>query len=176
MNLSTFFDNAFSSIQQELIKITNVKNDLASVGLSGGYICDDTNDEVFALSNQEIINYTGNSIHSSRIKHASSYATATGVPTSYNTIEEYEERVAEDGEEFGYSTVLEYIVYMGYSQEDAQSALDALVGGGVCGWLLRSAGNSEEFSVQSIGGGGYMGEATMNSKYGGLLPAMHISL
>ena len=69
------------------------------MGLSGGYICDDTNDEVFALSNQEIINYTGNSIHSSRIKHASSYATATGVPTSYNTIEEYEEHIAEYGED-----------------------------------------------------------------------------
>ena len=54
----TFYQNAFSNFQEGIIKYTSVKNDASTAhgSTKSAYICEDTDDKVFALSYQDVLN------------------------------------------------------------------------------------------------------------------------
>ncbi|MBR6288091.1 MAG: hypothetical protein IKR19_01970, partial [Acholeplasmatales bacterium] len=56
---NNFYNTSFNSIQKAKIEETEVKNDAYSTGYTtNSYACDDTNDNIFLLSVQELANYS----------------------------------------------------------------------------------------------------------------------
>ena len=85
----TFYNTAFSTLQQELILTTRVNNSVASTGYdSNEYACENTNDKVFLLSYAEVTNssYGFSSSYSDRDEArrmtTSDYSRATGAGMS----------------------------------------------------------------------------------------------
>ncbi len=78
----TFYDTAFSAVQQGMIRTTNVENGTQSVTLEENpYVSNNTQDKIFLLSDQEIADYGFN--HSTdrdekRAKTATAYAKIQG--------------------------------------------------------------------------------------------------
>ena len=77
----TFYEIAFSKLQQEIILITTVDNSVYSTGYSSNpYACEDTEDKVFLLSYREVANsgygFVSNTV---RRMQTSDYSRATGV-------------------------------------------------------------------------------------------------
>ena len=72
-----FYNTAFTSLQQGLIKVTNVDNSVSSTGYSSNqYACKNTNDNVFLLSYKEARTYLTS--NSERQKKSSDYAKSQG--------------------------------------------------------------------------------------------------
>ena len=85
----TFYSAAFSSSEQSGIKITTVDNSAATTGLSTNtYVCENTQDKVFLLSNKDMYNTSygfiadGTESDSARMLLVSDYARAIGAHTS----------------------------------------------------------------------------------------------
>ena len=88
----TFYNTAFSELQQQIILTTTVDNSAASTGYSSNsYVCENTQDKVFLLSYQDVINsnYGFSSDYSeydtARQKKTTDYAQAQGAYTSTST-------------------------------------------------------------------------------------------
>ncbi|MCF0117128.1 MAG: hypothetical protein HUJ61_03655, partial [Bacilli bacterium] len=86
--INTFYNKAFIGGDKQNIKATNVDNSTATVknGGTNDYTCDNTNDKIFLLSYQDLINTTygfSNDDSSNddllRTGYATDYALATGV-------------------------------------------------------------------------------------------------
>ena len=72
-----FYNTAFTSLQKDLIEITNVDNSVSSTGYSSNqYACSNTNDNVFLLSYKEVTGYLTSS--SERQMKSSDYAKSQG--------------------------------------------------------------------------------------------------
>ena len=82
----TFYETAFTELQKEMILTTTVDNSVESTGLTTNpYVCEDTEDKVFLLSQAEVTNNeygfssgTYDADHALRIS-TSDYSRATGV-------------------------------------------------------------------------------------------------
>lgn len=92
----TFYDTAFKTLQKNLIFLTTVDNSVRSTNpneeayrfrTTNRYVCEDTNDNVFLLSEQEVTNNNygfssdPNSESNSRQKVHTDYALSQGVAT-----------------------------------------------------------------------------------------------
>lgn len=80
-----FLNTAFTETEMAMIETTTVDNSLATTGYSSNpYVCDDTNDKVFALSASEAQNSSyGFVYNSAKIAHATDYAIAHGAANYY---------------------------------------------------------------------------------------------
>lgn len=85
-----FYNTAFNSLQQELIRVTEVDNSAASAGDRGNpYACENTNDKVFLLSCKEVtdsaygFNISDKNKDTERRMQTSDYSLATGA-SMYN--------------------------------------------------------------------------------------------
>lgn len=73
----TFYNTAFTELQQELILTTTVDNSLESTGFEENpYVCEDTEDKIFLLSYKEARSYDLDG--ASRIRKATDYAKSQG--------------------------------------------------------------------------------------------------
>ena len=75
---NNFYNTAFNDLEKAMIQSTTVDNSVASTSLdSNSYVCSNTNDKVFLLSNKEIVTYYSST--SVRLAIATDYAKAQGV-------------------------------------------------------------------------------------------------
>ena len=86
-----FYDKAFGEEEKLIIQLTEVDNSLESTRDSGGqYICENTNDYVFALSSSNVFNtgygYKNNEGDPNRVAITSDYSRAKHVTTETSTI------------------------------------------------------------------------------------------
>ena len=88
----TFYNTAFSELQKQIILTTTVDNSVASTGYStNSYACENTQDKVFLLSYQDVINsnYGFSSSYlahdTARKKKIADYAQAQGAYTNTRT-------------------------------------------------------------------------------------------
>lgn len=88
----TFYNTAFSELQQQIILTTTVDNSAASTGYSSNsYACENTQDKIFLLSAQEVRNTaygfasSTSTNDTARIKKTTDYAQAQGAYTSTST-------------------------------------------------------------------------------------------
>ena len=85
-----FYDKAFGEEEKLIIQLTEVDNSLESTRGSGGqYICENTNDYVFALSSSNVFNtgygYKNNEGDPNRVAITSDYSRAKHVTTETST-------------------------------------------------------------------------------------------
>ncbi len=81
---ATFYETAFSQLQQSIIQTVTVDNGVASTGYSSNpYACNNTQDKVWLLSAEEAIAMTGSTSNSTvREKQTTDYAKCQGAWTS----------------------------------------------------------------------------------------------
>jgi hypothetical protein len=76
---ATFYETAFTALQQAIILTTEVDNSLSSTGSTSNlYVCENTNDKIFLLSVAEIHTSSYGFSKSSGIMLTSDYSRATG--------------------------------------------------------------------------------------------------
>ena len=178
---TTFLNNAFSSIQQELIKITSVQNDASTTNNSSGtYVCADTDDMVFSLSYQDAINadyYTTDTGYTTtRMKHTSDYGTATGV---YGDDGGLEAAIEEENSCCGYyedtreGAIEHYVDCYGYPEDVATKAIDE---GPFSLWWLRSPYSTYSSDAWLVYYGARVHYGHVIDSFTGCVPALHLSL
>lgn len=82
-----FYNTAFTSMQKELINISNVDNSVYSTGYDNNpYVCANTNDRIFLPSYREMVsNNHGSAGNLAWIRKTSDYSRATGAYTNTGT-------------------------------------------------------------------------------------------
>ena len=178
---TTFYANAFKSIQQELIKISTVKNskDTTNSSIFDNAKFIDVEDLVFALSYQEALNTVfghPNSIYGtiSRSKHASAYSKATGTNVQFENVQAIWDFAESKGYENSEAGSKQYLIAQGVAEAEIDDLYNALVGAG--DWLLRSPNPNYEYNGWSVNYLGRMQAMQVNKMGYGCVPAMHIAL
>ena len=148
----TFYETAFTSLQQEIIITTTVDNSVYSTGFSPNpYACEDTEDKVFFLSYREVTN--------------SAYGFTSSFTTSDNSYDTARRMQTSD-----YSRAMGAIM----------NTSSAYYGNGF--WWLRSPYIYCSYTASCVGYGGYHAHCDVynhyyvNSGSCGVVPAMWINL
>ena len=198
---NTFYNNAFNSLQQQLVKIMDIDNSWETIGTTdedNKFVCNDilanngTGDPVFALSFADLVNENYRFEHNTglyndsgtyfyyasesltRLFSASGYAKATGVST-YDL-----EYINQEAESYYFNDLLEYLMYddgYDFDEEFARKYIQFLEKNENCGgFYTRSPHPTGDVWDVSNFGIIYEWGVSENSSFDGAVPALRISL
>ena len=179
---NTFYNGAFNNLQKQLIETTTVYNDASTTYGDGSYVCENTQDKVFALSYADITNAEYNfkpylDSSDNRIKDykklvaSSDYSSASG--TLYMSMEMHQTiaNVLTDG------NIQLYFQANGFTEEEEiEYVLRNFDGSNSCVWWCRSPYSTLTYDALDVFVDGNMFDFGVSDERPGCVPALRLSL